>query len=151
MNEQQQADVRRWLACIAADVIDQFVGKANRIEAPTGMPHDRDASFDRSDPWGLRTEWQAIQPVFDGLSPLHQEVLSLRLEHGLAYTEIAERLAVPVGTVHSRLARARRAAGWKGAGGPAFATTVAAHAGVSDAEPNDLPPPAREPLPPAAA
>jgi len=41
------------------------------------------------------------------IPPAHRAVLVLRELEGLAYVEIAEVLAVPVGTVMSRLARAR--------------------------------------------
>lgn len=37
------------------------------------------------------------------LSPDHREVLDLRFSHQLSYAEIAEVLAIPVGTVRSRL------------------------------------------------
>jgi RNA polymerase sigma-70 factor (ECF subfamily) len=43
------------------------------------------------------------------LPPDHREVVALVLVEGLSYTEAAELLEVPVGTVTSRLARARAA------------------------------------------
>jgi RNA polymerase sigma-70 factor (ECF subfamily) len=41
------------------------------------------------------------------LAPDHREVVALVLVEGLSYSEAAELLEVPVGTVTSRLARAR--------------------------------------------
>jgi len=41
------------------------------------------------------------------LAPDHREVVALVLVEGLSYTEAAELLEVPVGTITSRLARAR--------------------------------------------
>jgi RNA polymerase sigma-70 factor (ECF subfamily) len=45
--------------------------------------------------------------AFAGLSPEHQAVLTLRVVEDLPYDEIARVLNVPVGTVMSRLSRAR--------------------------------------------
>jgi RNA polymerase sigma factor (sigma-70 family) len=42
-----------------------------------------------------------------GLTPEHREVLLLNAIEGMRYSEIAEALEIPVGTVMSRLARAR--------------------------------------------
>jgi RNA polymerase sigma-70 factor, ECF subfamily len=41
------------------------------------------------------------------LPPDHREVVALVLVEGMSYSEAAELLEVPVGTVTSRLARAR--------------------------------------------
>jgi RNA polymerase sigma-70 factor (ECF subfamily) len=45
--------------------------------------------------------------AFGRLSPEHQAVLALRVVEDLSYDEIARTLGVPVGTVMSRLSRAR--------------------------------------------
>jgi RNA polymerase sigma-70 factor (ECF subfamily) len=47
--------------------------------------------------------------AFESLSEEHRAVLALRVGSDLAYSEIAAALEVPVGTVMSRLARAREA------------------------------------------
>lgn len=49
-----------------------------------------------------------VAAALDRLPEDHREVLVLREVHELAYKEIAHVLAVPIGTVMSRLARARR-------------------------------------------
>jgi RNA polymerase sigma-70 factor (ECF subfamily) len=54
----------------------------------------------------LRTELHAS---LARLGPKHRSVLALHLIEGLDYAEIAGRLGVPIGTVRSRLARAREA------------------------------------------
>ena len=48
-----------------------------------------------------------IDPAAAGLPMQQRIVLALR-NHGLTYEEIASNLGIPVGTVHSRLFRARR-------------------------------------------
>ncbi len=58
----------------------------------------------------------AIRAVVEGLPHLFREVLVLRDIEDMTYREIAEITGVPIGTVMSRLARARKmfAAAWKG-------------------------------------
>jgi RNA polymerase sigma-70 factor (ECF subfamily) len=48
-----------------------------------------------------------LRACFAQLTPEHQSVLALRVVQDLSYDEIARALNVPVGTVMSRLARAR--------------------------------------------
>lgn len=50
---------------------------------------------------------EKVVDLFERLPGLYREVVELRARHGLLYSEIAERLGVPVGTVKSRLHRAR--------------------------------------------
>jgi RNA polymerase sigma-70 factor (ECF subfamily) len=50
-----------------------------------------------------------LRACFAQLSPEHQAVLALRVVQDLSYDEIARALNVPIGTVMSRLARARGA------------------------------------------
>lgn len=48
-----------------------------------------------------------LQTMLAALSPEHRQVLVLREVEGFSYTEIAEAMGVPMGTVESRLYRAR--------------------------------------------
>ena len=61
-------------------------------------------------------ESSAIRALIEGLPHLFREVLVLRDIEDMSYREIAEITGVPIGTVMSRLARARKmfAAAWKG-------------------------------------
>jgi RNA polymerase sigma factor (sigma-70 family) len=63
-------------------------------------------------------EAAAIRAVVEGLPHPFREVLVLRDIEDISYREIAEITGVPIGTVMSRLARARKmfAAAWTGAG-----------------------------------
>jgi RNA polymerase sigma-70 factor (ECF subfamily) len=45
----------------------------------------------------------AVQKTLAGLSPIYREVLVMSYFHGFAYKEIADMLAIPLGTVKSRL------------------------------------------------
>jgi RNA polymerase sigma-70 factor (ECF subfamily) len=48
-----------------------------------------------------------LRECFGGLAPEHQAVLALRAVQDLSYEEIAKVLNIPIGTVMSRLSRAR--------------------------------------------
>ncbi|MFI5372533.1 MAG: RNA polymerase sigma factor [Candidatus Eisenbacteria bacterium] len=48
-----------------------------------------------------------LTAAFDTLKPEHQVILTLRVVHDMSYDQIAAQLGVPVGTVMSRLSRAR--------------------------------------------
>jgi RNA polymerase sigma factor (sigma-70 family) len=54
-----------------------------------------------------RDESRRWQRLLEGLAPEHREVLVLRELEELGYREIADVVEVPIGTVMSRLARAR--------------------------------------------
>jgi RNA polymerase sigma-70 factor (ECF subfamily) len=56
-----------------------------------------------------REERMRLVAALAGLCPEQQEVLELRALEGLSYQEIATRLRLPLGTVRSRLSRAREA------------------------------------------
>jgi len=51
----------------------------------------------------------AVRAALEGLSAKHRDVVTLHLIEGLTYEAIARRLDVPIGTVRSRLSRAREA------------------------------------------
>lgn len=50
---------------------------------------------------------ESLNRALDGLAPEYREVIVLRELQGLSYKEISEVAGVPVGTVMSRLSRAR--------------------------------------------
>jgi RNA polymerase sigma-70 factor (ECF subfamily) len=83
---------------------------------------------------------RALERAIARLRADYREVVVLRYVEGLAYQEICEVLALPIGTVKTNLHRARkelaesmRAAGWAPAGQPAAASAgVAARAADPD-------------------
>ncbi|QJT03491.1 RNA polymerase sigma factor [Streptomyces asoensis] len=107
-----RAAARPWLYGIAANLI----GKQRRAEvralralARTGHDPVADSWTDRSD---SRVTAQAAQGrlagALAGLSRGDRDVLLLVAWADLGYQEVAEALSIPVGTVRSRLNRARR-------------------------------------------
>ena len=71
-----------------------------RIASDEMTPEERVAQAERA---------QLVQQVLMELPPMHRAVLTLYEIQGLSYEEIARVLGVPVGTVKSRLNRARAA------------------------------------------
>lgn len=56
-----------------------------------------------------KAELKAVERSMERLSPEHKEILVLVCVKGMQYQEVADLLAIPVGTVRSRLSRARTA------------------------------------------
>jgi RNA polymerase sigma-70 factor (ECF subfamily) len=103
--------VRAWLYGIATNVVAQHRrAEARRYRAlartgadpPSDGPEERAA--ERVSAWKLR---RPLAGALAGLSDGERDVLLLVAIGGLDYHEVAEALAVPVGTVGSRLHRAR--------------------------------------------
>lgn len=104
------ADGRAWLLTIVRNTAYSWL-KKNRSFAPVSMDDDGFAeiedqsaanrTFRGADTDALRAALQALPPEF-------REILILRELEGFSYKEIADVAELPVGTVMSRLARARR-------------------------------------------
>lgn len=73
-------------------------------ETPSSDPDPGDAAI-------ASVTAAVIAVAIERLRPIHREVLLLTFAHGLSYSELAETLCVPLGTVKSRLNRAKRALG----------------------------------------
>ncbi len=87
---------RSWWSRIRAP-LDALAGEASPPEA---APDASVASAERA---------RAVRAALAGLPETHRVVLALREVEGLSYEELSEALGVPVGTVESRLHRARAA------------------------------------------
>jgi RNA polymerase sigma-70 factor (ECF subfamily) len=70
-------------------------------------PRDESSSSDPTLPLELAERDQLIQAALDALADDHRAVVVMKEFDGLRYEEIASILGVPVGTVRSRLHRAR--------------------------------------------
>lgn len=109
-----RADARAWLFGIATNLIGRHRrAEARRFKAlarvPSPVPHEEpvaDRAVARAGAAGLRTDLAA---ALAGLSARHRDVVLLVAWADLSYEEAAQALGVPVGTVRSRLHRARSA------------------------------------------
>lgn len=100
----------RWMMRICRNLwIDQI--RRQKYQAGSIDPEDAGAmlSIDGEHRMIERLAFGEVQKAMDGLSEDHRTLLLLVAVEGHAYTEAAEILEIPVGTVMSRLARARRA------------------------------------------
>ena len=101
-----------WLARITTNLaFSMFRGRRRRPEAPLEPMLEAGAQFGVDDDpaeHAAHGERDALlRECFEHLGPEHQAVLALRAVQDLSYDEIARTLNVPVGTVMSRLSRAR--------------------------------------------
>jgi RNA polymerase sigma-70 factor (ECF subfamily) len=102
-------DARPWLLAIVRNSAIGFLNRNKREQAgpipvsaePIDSAPDPELSLERS----LRI--RTVRAAIDRLPPEFREALLLREMEGLAYKEIAFVLKVPIGTVMSRISRAR--------------------------------------------
>lgn len=71
----------------------------NRLECPRNQPQEETC---------LRELNQSIQNALPSLPEIYREVLKLRIQREMSYDAISQRLKLPVGTIKSRIARARK-------------------------------------------
>lgn len=110
--DRERADARPWLFGIATNLVSRHRrAEARRFKAlsrlPLAVEHEEpvaDRAVARAGATGVRRELAA---ALSGLSARHRDVVLLVAWAGLDYEEVAQALGVPVGTVRSRLHRAR--------------------------------------------
>jgi RNA polymerase sigma-70 factor, ECF subfamily len=116
--------IKPWLLAILRNVCHAEFSRRGRQETPTDPADGEDLAEQPvwQEPQALpdsevlkRQESAAIRQLVDGLPAQLREVIVLREFNEMSYREIAEMAGVPIGTVMSRLARARALllAGWK--------------------------------------
>jgi RNA polymerase sigma-70 factor (ECF subfamily) len=101
-----------WLARIATNLaFSLFRSRRRRPETPLEPLVESGRQWGVDDDPADRAEERErrahLQSAFTELKPEHQAVLVLRAVQDLSYEEIAQTLGVPIGTVMSRLSRAR--------------------------------------------
>jgi RNA polymerase sigma factor (sigma-70 family) len=89
---------RRRASSLDEPVRDGSEPLSERIPDPSVDPAELDRLLD-------------VEQAFERLSEEHRVILALRVEADLSYAAMAEALSIPLGTVMSRLARAREALG----------------------------------------
>jgi RNA polymerase sigma-70 factor, ECF subfamily len=110
-------DARAWLLAIVRNCyLSALAARRRRAAEPLTEEHEMDAAAidaaAAADPEGAsieRDERRTLARLIAALPDEHREVLLLREMEDMSYREIATVTAVPIGTVMSRLARARAA------------------------------------------
>jgi RNA polymerase sigma-70 factor (ECF subfamily) len=106
----ERSDARPWLYGIAAKLVVDHHRRETRQRGIVGLP-DR-ATDEHADEVADRVSAQSQQAILraalDRLSDDDREVLMLIAWEELSYAEVAEAMRIPVGTVRSRLHRARQ-------------------------------------------
>jgi RNA polymerase sigma-70 factor (ECF subfamily) len=101
-----------WLLVIALNVARNISRATRRQQAAMSRLPPRDDVPDFADELADRiddaTRLEAVRTALGRLRRGEQDVLALCVWSGLDYAETAEALGIPVGTVRSRLSRARR-------------------------------------------
>ncbi len=111
------SDCKRWLSTICRNV---FLAQQGRAQVVTAVEDDTLEAYGAADAHrtaraaGLDDLFDrldlgpAIRQALDRLDPIFRDVVSLYDIEGFSYEEIADLLTIPLGTVRSRLYRARR-------------------------------------------
>ncbi|MEL6184135.1 MAG: RNA polymerase sigma factor [Myxococcota bacterium] len=100
------ARLSTWILTIATRTAVDLVRREKvTVALPEGLPSEQDIEATAA----ARVEAHQVERALAKLSPEHRAILALRAFHDLDYSEIAEALDLSVGTVKSRLARARTA------------------------------------------
>jgi len=109
--EPEGESLRPWLMCIAVNVVRNFSRASRRhraalarLPAPEVVPDFADELAGRIDD---AARLAAVRAAFGRLRPAEQDVVALCVWSELDYAAAAQALGIPVGTVRSRLSRAR--------------------------------------------
>ena len=113
---QAESSFSTWLYRLASNACVDLLRREGRHRAAAGLSlDDEELNLDVPDPARSpqdeaerRELRESIDRGLAALSPEHRQVLVLREIHQLRYDEIADVLSLDVGTVKSRISRARR-------------------------------------------
>jgi len=109
--EDGDGSLRPWLLGIALNVTRNVTRAARRHQAAMSRlpvpPPEPDFAEDLASQLDDSAELRRVQAALEGLRPGEREVIVLCVWSGLDYAAAAEALGVPIGTVRSRMFRAR--------------------------------------------
>jgi RNA polymerase sigma-70 factor (ECF subfamily) len=100
-------DGRNWLLAIVRNTCYTWLRK-NRVQ---DLEPDKEVAAEQPDPEQQqlrKADAESLQRALDRLPDEFREVLVLRELEEMSYKQLAEVLGIPMGTVMSRLARARK-------------------------------------------
>lgn len=100
----------KWMFRVSRNIwIDDLRARKVRREAAVDLEAGADVDASTEERVQARAMLRKAQEGIDALPDEQREVLAMVAIAGMAYREAAEALAIPIGTVMSRLARARAA------------------------------------------
>ncbi|WP_017625210.1 sigma-70 family RNA polymerase sigma factor [Nocardiopsis chromatogenes] len=102
-----RSSVRTWLKSIARRTVADRYRRAAARPRTTALPEDAACAGFLADPGARFEEEVALAGLLAEVGPDRRRAFVLTRIHGYSYAEAAEELGVPVGTVRSRVARAR--------------------------------------------
>jgi RNA polymerase sigma-70 factor (ECF subfamily) len=115
--QEKGGGIRSWLFTILHNTFYTRIKRESRAPSAVEAFYDADpraaAADDPPPAWDLASlDWEHVderlKKAIDELSPEHREVLLLWGVEGMKYRQIADVTGVPIGTVMSRLHRARK-------------------------------------------
>ena len=106
----EDAELAKWTYTVCRNVwIDEIRSRKVRREAVPELSSAPEQTVSTEDQVASRMALQRARDGIDKLPEEQREVLALVAIAGMAYRDAAEALSIPIGTVMSRLARARAA------------------------------------------
>lgn len=100
----------KWMFRISRNIwTDDLRSRKVRREAAPDIASDKELDASTEERVAARAALRRAQEGIDALPEEQREVLAMVAIAGMAYREAAEALSIPIGTVMSRLARARAA------------------------------------------
>ena len=107
-----ESSFRTWIYRVGVNVVRSHQSRWRRRQAVwEDSGADATSTFDPADEADFEAAWltrEAIERALEGLPPELRLAVTLRDVHGLEYRDIAATTGVPIGTVESRIFRARQ-------------------------------------------
>lgn len=103
------SDLDKWMFRICKNLwLDEWRARKRRGPTVDVTSHGAEPWIDGEKDANNRLLVEELKTVLDALSLEHREILELVVIEGFSYKEVSEIVGIPIGTVMSRLARARQ-------------------------------------------